>query len=67
MRQPPAGGAPNRVMSALLQARWLILGVMLASGLGIAAVWPTMKSELSLSRSVSMRPARRRRASRPPA
>jgi len=31
----------------LLQARWLIIGVMVLSALGIAAVWPTMKSELS--------------------
>ncbi|HZY18271.1 MAG TPA: efflux RND transporter permease subunit [Ramlibacter sp.] len=32
---------------ALLQARWLVIGVMLVSALAIAAVWPTMKSELS--------------------
>jgi multidrug efflux pump len=38
-----AGGAAGR----LLQARWIVIGVMLASALGIAAVWPTMKSELS--------------------
>ncbi|TFY99307.1 efflux RND transporter permease subunit [Ramlibacter henchirensis] len=38
-----AGGAGGR----LLQARWIVIGVMLASALGIAAVWPTMKSELS--------------------
>ncbi|WP_332815580.1 efflux RND transporter permease subunit [Ramlibacter sp.] len=37
-----AGGAGQ-----LLQARWIIVGVMLASALAIAAVWPTMKSELS--------------------
>jgi multidrug efflux pump len=38
-----AGGPSGR----LLQARWLVLAVMLASAAGIAAVWPTMKSELS--------------------
>ncbi|MBA2961231.1 MULTISPECIES: efflux RND transporter permease subunit [Ramlibacter] len=31
----------------LLQARWIVIGVMLASALAIALVWPTMKSELS--------------------
>lgn len=36
-----------RVMTWLLQARWLVLGVMLLSGLAIAWVYPTMKSELS--------------------
>lgn len=38
-----AGGSAGR----LLQARWIVIGIMLASALGIAAVWPTMKSELS--------------------
>jgi multidrug efflux pump len=38
-RRPGTGG--------LLQARWIVIGVMLASALAIAAVWPTMKSELS--------------------
>ncbi|WBY02200.1 efflux RND transporter permease subunit [Ramlibacter tataouinensis] len=38
-----AAGAAGK----LLQARWLVVGVMLASALAIAAVWPTMKSELS--------------------
>jgi multidrug efflux pump len=37
-RRPGTGG--------LLQARWIVIGVMLASALAIAAVWPTMKSEL---------------------
>jgi len=37
------GGATGR----LLQARWIVIGAMLASALAIAAVWPTMKSELS--------------------
>ena len=31
----------------LLQARWIVVGVMLASALAITLVWPTMKSELS--------------------
>lgn len=31
----------------LLQARWIVIGVMLAVAGVIAAVWPTMKSELS--------------------
>jgi multidrug efflux pump len=31
----------------LLQARWLVVGVMIACGVVIALVWPTMKSELS--------------------
>jgi multidrug efflux pump len=31
----------------LLQARWIIIGVMLASALAIASIWPTMKQELS--------------------
>ncbi len=39
--------APGRVAGRLLQARWIVIGVMLLSALGIAAVWPTMKSELS--------------------
>ena len=34
------------VMGRLLQARWLVIGVML-SALAIAAVWPTMRQELS--------------------
>jgi multidrug efflux pump len=36
-----------RVMTWLLQARWLVLGVMLLSALAIVLVYPTMKSELS--------------------
>jgi multidrug efflux pump len=31
----------------LLQARWIIIGVMLASAAAIASIWPTMKQELS--------------------
>jgi multidrug efflux pump len=39
-RRPGAAGT-------LLQARWIVLAVMLASAVSIALVWPTMKSELS--------------------
>jgi multidrug efflux pump len=42
----PAAGSRG-VLPALLQARWLVIGVMLLSALGIALVWPTMKQELS--------------------
>ncbi|HEX2546167.1 MAG TPA: efflux RND transporter permease subunit [Ramlibacter sp.] len=42
---PKAGSSP--IMGTLLQARWLIIGVMLASAAAIAMVWPTMKQELS--------------------
>jgi len=35
------------LMGRLLQARWLVIGVMATSALGIAAVWPTMRQELS--------------------
>ncbi len=42
--QPARGG---RISGALLQARWLVVGVMLLSAVGIAIVWPTMKQELS--------------------
>ncbi len=37
----------HRLMGRMLQARWLVVGVMLASAVAIAAVWPTMKQELS--------------------
>ncbi|MBC7378738.1 MAG: efflux RND transporter permease subunit, partial [Burkholderiaceae bacterium] len=42
-----AGGGRNRFMGAVLQARWIVVGVMLASAVAIALVFPTMKSELS--------------------
>ena len=45
-RWHPKPGA-HRVMGKLLQARWLVVGAMLASALAIAVVWPTMKQELS--------------------
>jgi multidrug efflux pump len=50
-RWRPAGqgehGGRGKWRSALLQARWLVIGVMVASALAIVAVWPTMKQELS--------------------
>ncbi len=42
--RPAAGG---RVRGALLQARWIVIGVMLLSAVAIATVWPTMRQELS--------------------
>jgi len=45
------GAAPSavrvRFMGNVLQARWIVIGVMLASGAAIYGVWPTMKQELS--------------------
>jgi multidrug efflux pump len=40
-------GRSGRVGGLLLQARWLVVGVMLASALAILLVFPTMKQELS--------------------
>ena len=40
-------GGGSRWKGRLLQARWGVVAVMLASALGIAAIWPTMKQELS--------------------
>ncbi|WP_374666423.1 efflux RND transporter permease subunit [Ramlibacter sp.] len=45
--RPAAGQAGGALRGGLLQARWLVLGVMAASAAGIATVWPTMKQELS--------------------
>ncbi|NKE64889.1 efflux RND transporter permease subunit [Ramlibacter sp. RBP-2] len=42
---PAAGG--GGMLRAVLQARWLVVGVMLLSALGISMVWPTMKQELA--------------------
>lgn len=42
--QPRAHGG---LRAAVLQARWLVVGVMLLSALGLVLVWPTMKQELS--------------------
>ncbi|MBC7445322.1 MAG: efflux RND transporter permease subunit [Polaromonas sp.] len=47
--QAPAGARSlgQRAKSATLQARWLVLGVMLASGAATVLIFPTMKQELS--------------------
>jgi multidrug efflux pump len=45
--KPNESSLGQRVKGALLQARWLVVGVMLASGVAIALVFPTMKQELS--------------------
>jgi multidrug efflux pump len=44
---PAPGARRNPVLSAVLQARWIVIGVMLLSAAVIALVFPTMKSELS--------------------
>ena len=41
------GGIGERVKGFVLQARWIVVGVMLLSALAIALVFPTMKQELS--------------------
>ena len=49
-RAPLRGVRPGifqRLQGGVLQARWLVVGVMLASGVAIALVFPTMKQELS--------------------
>ena len=49
-RAPMRGSKPNvgqRIKGALLQARWLVVGVMLASAAALVLVFPTMKQELS--------------------
>jgi multidrug efflux pump len=43
--QPRPGS--HRFMGKVLQARWLVIGVMVLSAVAIGAIWPTMKSELS--------------------
>ena len=40
-------GLGQRIKGAVLQARWLVVGVMLISGVAIVLVFPTMKQELS--------------------
>ncbi len=42
-----APGEARSWRGRVLQARWIVIGVMLVSAAGIALVWPTMKSELS--------------------
>ncbi|WP_029524449.1 efflux RND transporter permease subunit [Polaromonas glacialis] len=44
---PQAGGAGQRLKGWVLQARWLVLAVMLLSGAAILLIFPTMKQELS--------------------
>jgi len=46
-RRRPAPGSDPVLMDKLLQARWLVIGVMVLSALAIVAVWPTMRQELS--------------------
>ncbi|CAA9444425.1 MAG: RND efflux system, inner membrane transporter, partial [uncultured Ramlibacter sp.] len=46
-RWRPADGRSGGVRGWVLQARWIVVGVMVASALAIAAVWPSMKQELS--------------------
>lgn len=48
-RYQPAGpgAAGGRFKAAVLQARWIVVGVMLASALAILLIFPTMKQELS--------------------
>ncbi|MGC1174771.1 efflux RND transporter permease subunit [Polaromonas sp.] len=48
-RYQPAGpgGTGGRVRTAVLQARWIVVGVMLVSALAILLIFPTMKQELS--------------------
>jgi multidrug efflux pump len=47
--QLPAGNrsAAQRLKGFIFQARWLVLGVMLASAVAIALIFPGMKQELS--------------------
>ncbi|MDB5742669.1 MAG: acriflavin resistance protein [Polaromonas sp.] len=46
---PPAGDrrASQRAKGVVLQARWLVVAVMLVSGAAILLIFPTMKQELS--------------------
>jgi multidrug efflux pump len=49
-RAPIRGTKPGlgqRIKGVVLQARWLVVGVMLASGVAIVLVYPSMKQELS--------------------
>ena len=41
------GGGRNRALGMVLQARWIVVAVMLISAGAIALVFPSMKSELS--------------------
>jgi multidrug efflux pump len=46
-RYQPVPGAGGGVKAVVLQARWIVVGVMLASALAILLIFPTMKQELS--------------------
>jgi multidrug efflux pump len=46
-RYQPVPGAGGGVKTVVLQARWIVVGVMLASALAILLIFPTMKQELS--------------------
>ena len=45
--KPGHAGAVQRLNGFVLQARWLVLAVMLVSGAAILLIFPTMKQELS--------------------
>ncbi|MDP1566599.1 MAG: efflux RND transporter permease subunit, partial [Polaromonas sp.] len=42
-----SAGGSGRARGLLLQARWIVVGIMLASALAILLIFPTMKQELS--------------------
>lgn len=44
---PGPAAAGGKVKALVLQARWIVVGVMLASALAILLIFPTMKQELS--------------------
>ncbi|WP_096662626.1 efflux RND transporter permease subunit [Polaromonas sp. AET17H-212] len=44
---PGPAAAGGKVRAWVLQARWIVVGVMLASALAILLIFPTMKQELS--------------------
>ena len=46
-RYQPVAGQGGGVRAWVLQARWIVVGVMLASALAILLIFPTMKQELS--------------------
>ncbi|MES2942619.1 MAG: efflux RND transporter permease subunit [Pseudomonadota bacterium] len=46
-RAPESAGFGKKAVGFVLQARWLVVGVMLLSAVAIALVFPTMKQELS--------------------
>ncbi|MGQ2980402.1 MAG: efflux RND transporter permease subunit [Polaromonas sp.] len=46
-RYAASAAGSGRVRGFLLQARWIVVGTMLVSGLAILLIFPTMKQELS--------------------